>query len=86
MIQKILIVDDHFFVRLGMSLLLENELNDVFVIGADDFQGALAAYTTIIFDLVILDINLLDERSYHMIDDLRELQKEVEILIFSAQV
>jgi len=36
------------------------------------------------FDLVILDINLPDGKKYDMIDDLRELQEDVKILIFSA--
>ena len=84
MVTKILIVDDHFVVRSGMSLLLEKKLNDVFVIGVEDFQEALSACATVIFDLVILDINLPDGRKCQMIDDLRELQKDLKILIFSA--
>ena len=84
MIKKILIVDSHFIVRSRVSLLLENEFNGVFVFGVNDFQDALSACGTIIFDLVILNINLPDGRKYSMIDDLRKLQKEVKILIFSV--
>src|ERR1043165_8080993 len=84
MIKKILIVDDHFIARFGMALLLENELNDVFVIGVDNFHDALSACATIIFDLVILEINLPDGRKCDLINDVREIQKDVKILIFSA--
>jgi DNA-binding NarL/FixJ family response regulator len=84
MVKKILIVDDHFIVRSGMSLLLENELDDVQVFGANDFQEALVECANIFFDLVILDINLPGGKKCYMIDDLRELQKNVKILIFSA--
>nr|WP_315155566.1 response regulator transcription factor [uncultured Flavobacterium sp.] len=82
--RKILIVDDHFIVRSGMSLLLENEIDDVQVFGAKDFQEALEECSKDIFDLVILDINLPGGKKCYMIDDLRELQKDVKILIFSA--
>jgi DNA-binding NarL/FixJ family response regulator len=84
MVKKILIVDDHFIVRSGMSLLLENELDSVQVFGASDFQEALVECATVFFDLVILDINLPGGKKCYMIDDLRELQKDVKILIFSA--
>src|SRR6187431_2816802 len=84
MIKKILIVDDHFIVRSGMSLLLENEIENIQIFGANNFQEALAECGRFIFDLVILDINLPDGKKCYMIDDLRELQNDVKILIFSA--
>jgi DNA-binding NarL/FixJ family response regulator len=84
MVKKILIVDDHFIVRSGMSLLLENELDNVEVFGASDFQEALVECSKNSFDLVILDINLPGGKKCYMIDDLRELQKDIKILIFSA--
>src|SRR6478736_701857 len=84
MLKKILIVDDHFIVRSGMSLLLENEIEDVQVSDADDFPEALLALSNTVFDLVILDINLPGGRKHQMIDDLRSIQKDVNILIFSA--
>lgn len=84
MIKKILIVDDHFIVRSGMSLLLENEIDGIQVFGSNDFPEALAELEKNYFDLVILDINLPGGKKYYMIDDLRELQKDVKILIFSA--
>ncbi|PZX94697.1 DNA-binding response regulator [Flavobacterium aquariorum] len=84
MIKKILIVDDHFIVRSGMSLLLENEIDSVQIFGANDFQEALAECGKVSFDLVILDINLPGGKKCYMVDDLRELQNDVKILIFSA--
>ncbi|WP_077371210.1 response regulator transcription factor [Flavobacterium sp. A45] len=84
MIKKILIVDDHFIVRSGMSLLLENEIDSVQIFGANDFQEALAECGKASFDLVILDINLPGGKKCYMVDDLRELQNDVKILIFSA--
>lgn len=82
--KKILIVDDHFIVRSGMTLLLESEIENVRVFGAKDFQDALEECGKLTFDLVILDINLPGGKKCYMIDDLRELQEKVKILIFSA--
>lgn len=84
MVKNILIVDDHFIVRSGMTLLLEKQLDNVVVFEANDFQEALVECSEHSFDLVILDINLPDGKKCYMIDDLRELQKELKILIFSA--
>ncbi|KFC59973.1 response regulator [Flavobacterium gilvum] len=84
MIKKILIVDDHFIVRSGMSLLLENEIDGIQVFGVNDFPEAITELEKSFFDLVILDINLPGGKKYYMIDDLRALQKDVKILIFSA--
>lgn len=84
MIKKILIVDDHFIVRSGMSFLLENEIDRVEVFAANDFPEAIAKLEKSFFDLVILDINLPGGEKQCMIDDLRELQKDVKILIFSV--
>lgn len=84
MIKKILIVDDHFIVRSGMSFLLEKEIDRVQVFAANDFPEAIAKLEKIFFDLIILDINLPGGEKHYMIDDLRELQKDVKILIFSV--
>ncbi|HEU4790815.1 MAG TPA: response regulator transcription factor [Flavobacterium sp.] len=84
MIKKILIVDDHFIVRSGMSILLENEIDNVQISEANDFQEALVECGKVTFDLVILDINLPGGKKCYMVDDLREFQKDVKILIFSA--
>lgn len=84
MIKKILIVDDHFIVRSGMSLLLEKEIDNVQIFEAGDFKEALVQCSMVIFDLVILDISLPDGKNCCMIDDLRELQKDLKIVMFSA--
>jgi DNA-binding NarL/FixJ family response regulator len=84
MIKKILIVDDHFIVRSGMTLLLENRIDNVQIFEAADFREALVECGKVSFDLVILDINLPGGKKCYMIDDLRELQNDVKILMFSA--
>lgn len=84
MIKKILLVDDHFIVRSGMSFLLKNEIDGIQVFEANNFPEAIAELEKNFFDLVILEINLSGGKKHHMIADLRELQKDVKILIFSV--
>lgn len=82
--KRILLVDDHFIVRSGMSFLLKNEIEGIQVFEANDFLEAITKLEKSFFDLVILDINLPGGKKHYMIDDLRELQKDVKILIFSV--
>lgn len=67
-----------------MSLLLENEMGFFQIFEANDFPEALIELKKNFFDLIILDINLPRGKKHNMIDDLRELQKDVKILIFSV--
>ena len=81
----ILIVDDRFVTRSGTSILLENELENVLVFEVHSFREALIACCTIVFDLVILDIDLPFGRKCRIIDIFRNLQKDSKIAMLSPQ-
>ncbi|MGQ7944349.1 response regulator [Flavobacterium sp. WC2509] len=81
----ILIVGDQLNVRSGTSILLEKKLNSVSAFEVHNFRDAFLACHTIIFDLVILDINLSFGRKCKVIETLRNLQKNVKIVMFLAQ-
>lgn len=67
-----------------MALLLENDIDDVEVFDAEDFPEALVQLKDNQYDLIILDINLPGGKKHHMVEDLRALQEDVKILVFSA--
>ena len=57
---RLLLVDDHAVVRLGMRMLFENE-PDIEIVGeADNAQEALTAVTRLKPDVVLMDIGLPD--------------------------
>ena len=81
----ILIVDDRFVARSGTSILLENELESALVFEVHNFREAIVACHTIIFDLVILDVDSPFGRKCKMIDVLRNMQKDAKIVLFSTK-
>lgn len=80
----ILIADDHAVVRHGISLLLQEMMPSVKVTQAWDYDTLMSGLGQKKMDLVVCDINMPGCDSFHVIDDMRTIQQEVKILIFSA--
>jgi len=81
---KILIVDDHLVVRTGVAIVLKNKIQNLSVSNAENFIEAIAIVRKNYFNLIILDINIPGGRNLGMIEDLRAIQPDVKILMFSA--
>ncbi|MFW0739415.1 response regulator [Flavobacterium sp. T12S277] len=81
---NILIVDDHLVVRTGIAMVLKGQIKGVKISNAENFFELLAILKDYIFDLIILDINIFGGKSTGMIKDVRVIQPNVKILIFSA--
>lgn len=84
MTYKILIVDDHLVVRTGVAIVLKNQIPDLEIENAENFFEAISILKKDTFDLVILDINIPGGKNIGMIYDLRVIQPNIKILIFSA--
>jgi DNA-binding NarL/FixJ family response regulator len=81
---KILIADDHSVVRQGVSLMLKDAFDTIEIEQADSFYETLNMVKDTEFDLLLLDINLPGGDNASMIADVRGLQKDLKILMFSA--
>lgn len=81
---KVLIADDHSVVRQGVSLILREAFAGMQVIHTDSFSNAVAILSDNFFDLLLLDINLQGGNRVTMIDEVRAVQKDIKILMFSA--
>lgn len=84
MTKKILIVDDHLVVRNGVAMILERQFEDVAISNAENFFEAVTLLKNLPFDLVILDINIPGGKNTDMITQIRAIQPDVKILVFSA--
>lgn len=80
----ILIADDHSVVRQGISLVVKELFPNAVIHTAGTFKDALKAVSATKFDLLILDINFPDGNSINIIPDVKALQPEIKILIFTA--
>jgi DNA-binding NarL/FixJ family response regulator len=81
---KILIADDHSVVRQGVSLMLKDAFDTIEIEQADSFYETLNMVKDTQFDLLLLDINLPGGDNSSMIADVRGLQEDLKILMFSA--
>lgn len=80
---RILIVDDHPIVRLGLRQLLAHE-SDLTVSGeAASVQAALAIIRTTKIDLAIVDLSLEDVSGLELIRQIFELAPGVRVLVLS---
>jgi DNA-binding NarL/FixJ family response regulator len=81
---RILIVDDHLVVKTGVAIILKNQIDDLDFSYASNFPEMVEVINEAIFDLIILDINIPGGKQTEMIADIRSVQPNVKILIFSA--
>jgi len=82
--RKILLADDHSVVRHGISLILKESFENLFIAHADDFLKVLSQIKEQVFDLIVLDISIPEGKGIQMVEIIKEIQPEVKILIFSA--
>ena len=83
--QRVLIVDDHALLRVGLQALLSAEHADVEVAEATCLQDALEAYKSHSdIGLVLLDLNMGDCRGLQGLRQFREQFPEARVAVFSA--
>ena len=81
---KILLVDDHLVIKAGVSIILNNEIEDLDISYSKDYLEALQLVKTNTYDLIVLDINIPGGKSTEMIAEIRTFLPNVKILMFSA--
>lgn len=82
--KEILIVDDHLVVRTGVSIILEEKVKHISISTTDNFSDTIKLLKQKEFDLIILDINIPGGRNTLMIEEIKNIQPKVKILIFSV--
>ncbi|RKT01666.1 response regulator transcription factor [Chryseobacterium defluvii] len=84
MSKNILIADDHDIVLVGTSIILESKIKDAVIDQAEDYPKTLEKISRKKYDLVILDINMPESKNKKMITEIKALDPDIKILIFSA--
>lgn len=78
-----LIADDHSVVRQGLSLLIKELFVNAKIYQSGTLKGTLEVLKGTRIDLLILDINFPDGNSLNSIEELKDIQKDIKILIFT---
>jgi DNA-binding NarL/FixJ family response regulator len=81
---KILLVDDHLVIKAGVSIILNNAIDDLEISYSKDYFETLRCIKTNVYDLIILDINIPGGKSTEMIAEIKTFLPKVKILMFSA--
>ncbi|MDN3673295.1 response regulator transcription factor [Flavobacterium branchiarum] len=79
-----LIADDHVVVRQGIGLILKELFWDVTIYKATNFNDTFKTLKEVKIDLLILDINFPDGNSINILAEIKAIQPDIKILIFSA--
>ncbi|MFN1217604.1 response regulator [Chryseobacterium kwangjuense] len=82
--KKILIADDHYVVRMGASLLLHSTYEDLEIDFTENYENVKEKITEIRYDLLMLDIDMPGSIYLHMIKELKSIDPELKIMMFSA--
>lgn len=82
--KKILIADDHYVVRLGTALVLENQFAKIAIDYAENYDEVKSKLHAEKFDLIILDIEMPGSTFKYMIKELKMIQEDLMIMIFSS--
>jgi len=80
---RVVLADDHVFVRDGIKSLLENESNIIVVGEATDGQEALTVVSTEKPDLLIVDIRMPHYTGIEVVEKIRQEKNPVKIVVLS---
>lgn len=79
-----LVADDHSVVRQGVSLMIKELFSNALIHKAGNFKDTLHLLNEEHIDLLILDVNFPDGNSINIIAEIKAIQPDIKILIFSA--
>ena len=82
--KKILIIDDHAVVRVGLEMMLSKLFVQPIIFEANSILEAQALLLLNKIDLVVLDIRISGNENYNVIASLREANQQLPIMIFTA--
>jgi DNA-binding NarL/FixJ family response regulator len=82
--KKILIADEQYVVRIGTSKVLEKKFANIGIDYAESFDEAKKKLQIEKFDLIILEIKMPKKIFTLVIKELKAIQKDVMIMIFST--
>ena len=82
--KRILIADDHFVVRAGLAAVLRSAYPNLTIDSAKNYGDVKESLQNFRYDLILLDIGMPGTKYTEMIPELKSIQKDLKILIFSA--
>lgn len=82
--KTILLVDDHLVVRKGIELILKTAISNLTIYSVENYDEAIELVKAVSIDLVLLDININGFENIKIMNDIKSIQTQIKILIFSS--
>ena len=82
--ERILIADDHYVVRAGTALVLESVYPKPNIDFAENYDQVKEHISNHDYDLLLLDIDMPGTQYKKMVSELKSIQKNLKILVFSG--
>lgn len=82
--KNILLVDDHLVVRKGVEMIFKANISNATIYNSEDYIQALEVLRVVQMDIVLLDININGTENIKIMKDIKAIQPNVKILIFSS--
>jgi len=83
-IQRVLLADDHQIVRQGLRWILEEVMESFELKEASTLAGLLKLVASERFDFIVLDAQFPDGNGIQVIPEIKNIQPEVKILVFTS--
>lgn len=80
---RVMLVDDHIIVRMGLSFALDNQPDMVVVAQAEDGDEAIAQYSKHRPEVVVLDLRMPKRSGVEVIAALKREDRQVRVLVLS---
>ena len=81
---RFIIADDHMVVRQGMSLLVKETFPNAIIFQADNFTKIKGILIEEKIDVLILDVSFPEGNSISLLQEVKQIQPDCKIMIFSA--
>jgi DNA-binding NarL/FixJ family response regulator len=83
-VKNILLVDDHLVVRRGVEMILNANIPFVSIYNSENYIQAKEILRVVNIDLILLDININGVENIKIMKEIKSIQSDVKILIFSS--
>ena len=80
---NLLLADDHFIIRRGLKLIIENFMPHSKIDEADDGDSTFEKIKENNYDLLILDVNMPNTDAFGLVSNILALKPALKILMFS---
>lgn len=82
--KKILIIDDHYVIRAGTTLIIQQHIQNLEIDQAASYLEALNKVKEKKYDLLLLDIDLPDTENKKMVKELKITGNDCKILMYTS--